>query len=284
LRDIAGRGVEDRLLQGQHLRRRVDPELPGEDTAELAQRAERLALRPGLVLREDEELPATFAQGCGTHQRVGQREHLPWSPAAQHRVHVHLLRLETQLVEPVGLAACRCPVGEVGEGRTAPPGERLLELEGHAVALADGQELPGAGHPSLELVRVDVVRGNRQHVAVGRGLDRARAEDLAEPHDAGLEVLGRRGGRVVAPDGVGELVRAHRVPQPRGQGLQYDSVVGAETARSVDGQRTKDVDPHPPRVLGPASPVNALCTRPVPAGARCVYQPRWLYSCGQTDW
>ena len=38
-------------------------------------------------------------------------------------------------------------------------------------------------------------------------------------------------GRVVAPDRVDQLVGAHRLPQPRGQGLQYDSVVGAETAR-----------------------------------------------------
>ena len=69
---------------------------------------------------------------------------------------------------------------------------------------------------------------------------------------------------MVAPDSVDQLVGAHRLPQPGGQGLEYDAVVGAETSRAVDGQGTKDCDPHPIRVLGLGRWVNETCTRPIP--------------------
>ena len=247
-----GAGVlpQDRLLQGHHLRRRVDPELPGQDGAELAERAQRLALRAGLVLREGEQLPAALAQRRGAHQGLRLGEHLAGPPAAQQRVDLQLLGLQAQLVEPPGRPAGGRPVGEVGEGRPAPQGEGLVSRKATRSVSPSVSSSRARVTWASNSWRVDVVGGHGQDVAVGRRLDRLGAQHLAEPDDAGLQVLGRRRRWVVAPDRVDQLVGAHRLSRPRGQGLQYDSVVGAETSRAVDGQRTEDLDPHPARVLG----------------------------------
>ena len=206
--------------------------------------------------------------GAARTSVVRQRQHLPGPPAAQHRVDVHLLRLEAQLVEAPCRSAGGRPVGQVGERGTPPQGQRLLQQVGHPVALAHRQQLAGADHLGLELVGVHVVGRHHQDVAVGRRLDRVRPQDLAELDHARLEVLGRGCGGVVAPDRVDQLVGAHRLPQPRGQGLQHDSVVGAETSRAVDGQWTEDLDPHVSRVLGATGIVNGVCTVAVPLQRR----------------
>ena len=154
----AGVLLEDRLLEGQHLRRRVDPELAGEDGAQLAERAQRLALGAGLVLREDEELPATFAQGRGTHQGVRQASDLPRPPAAQHRVHVHLLRLEAQLVEP---PASRRAGGQ--SGRSAKAGPR------HWARACSSRKATRSLSPTVRSARARVTRASKSWASTSSG-------------------------------------------------------------------------------------------------------------------
>ena len=158
---------QDRLLEGHHLRRRIDAELLGQHCAELPQGAQCFALGPRLVLREREELPAALAQRCGPHHRVSLRQHLSRASAAQQRVDLHLLRLETQVLEPSGLSPCGRPVGKVGKRGPLPQGQRLLQQEGHPVALADRQQLSRAGHLRLELMGVDAIGRHHQGVPVG---------------------------------------------------------------------------------------------------------------------
>ena len=268
----AGVLLQDRLLEGQHLRRRVDPELPGQDGAQLAQGAQRLALGAGLVLREDEELPAALAQRRGAHQRVRLGHHLTGAPAAQHRVDMHLLRLEAKLVEAPGRSAGGWPVGEVGERGAPPLAQCLLQQVGHPVALARRQEAAGAGHLGLEVVGVDVVGWHRQDVAVGRRLDRVCPRTLRS--------LTTHDWRFLAAEAGGWSPQTASISSSALTGCPSRVARACSTTRSwgprrpepstVSGPRTWI--PTSPTVLGATGRVNGACTRAVPVLRPGVYR------------
>ena len=94
-------------------------------------------------------------------------------------------------------------------------------------------------------MQVDVVDPEGQAVAGGVGLDGRRAEILAEPHDAALDDLARRGRRLVAPEGVGQPLGAHHLVAVEHEDRQHDPVTGADRAvRRVDHQGPENSHPH----------------------------------------
>ena len=127
----------------------------------------------------------------------------------------------------------------------APQVERLLQQERGAVRLTQRAAARGpvATSASNRWASTSSARA-RQPVAVAGGLDGVGAERLAQPDDARLEVLVRRGRRDVAPERVRQLVGRDGASLTDGQGLEYDTVAGTETSRAVHGQRAEDLDAH----------------------------------------
>ena len=121
-------------------------------------------------------------------------------------------------------AACR-RVGQVGEGRAAPQGQRVVEQPGRLRRVAVGQR-PGAlvGEP-LEAVEVDVVAGGRQPVAAVDGADRVVPEGPPQPPDQRLQ---RRRSRR----------RAGRRPTPR-RSARRGAPGRARSASAVSSARSR---------------------------------------------
>ncbi|SEC71036.1 hypothetical protein SAMN04490357_2696 [Streptomyces misionensis] len=117
-------------------------------------------------------------------------------------------------VETAGLPAggLRGAVGQIGEGRSVPQGEGIVQEGGGLgrVALGQGGEAV-AGEP-VEAGEVDVVRGGGEPVAALGGGDGVRAERPAQPAHQGLERPGGVGGRVRAPHLVHQHTRRHGPP------------------------------------------------------------------------
>ena len=73
------------------------------------------------------------------------------------------------------------------------------------------------GHHPLEAPGVDLVGRDDEPVALRGRLDGVRAQRLAQPQDATLQGLVRRGRRGLAPHGVGQLVGADHATEADGQ-------------------------------------------------------------------
>jgi len=69
---------------------------------------------------------------------------------------------------------------------------------------------------------------------------------------------------MVAPQGIDELIRAHRLALARRQGLQNDTVARTQTSRAIHGQWTENGDVHTTTVLGEQARVNGTDTRWIP--------------------
>ena len=143
-RRVAGAGWSARRIarcDGGQLRRRVGAQLVGEQPPGLLEHGQRLG-RPARGGERPHELAAqALAQRVrGDERAAARRRSVP--PGAQVRVDPVLDGGQPQLVEPGRLVA---PVGEVGQRRAAPQGERLPERGGGVGGVA---RRPGAPRPS----------------------------------------------------------------------------------------------------------------------------------------
>ena len=87
-------------------------------------------------------------------------------------IHENLERTLEHLVETGSLGRQRQVVGELGEGRTAPPFQGLVdEISGSS--RIGREHRAGLVHPPFEPDGVDVVGVDDQHVATGSGLQRS---------------------------------------------------------------------------------------------------------------
>ena len=261
-----GRGVlpQDRLLEGNDVSARVDVELAREDRSEPSDRAECLTLRADAVLSQSEQLPAAFAQWGRIHHLVRPRQEFGGAAALELGVEQHLLGVQAEFVQASGLAARGRPLRELLEGFAPPELESLLQHERGPVGLSELQQLTPTRDLQLEPAGVELVEGDGEAVPVRRRLDGPGPQCLAESDHARLEVLGGGSRRMVAPHSVDQFVRAHWLPQPGDQRLEYDAVAGAETCEAVHGQRTEDCDPHATTVLPQWVRVNRADTQRIP--------------------
>ncbi len=190
------------------------------------------------------------------------------STAADQRVDVHLLDLQAQFQQAPGLTLCGGPVGEIGERIAMPQGQRMLKQERDPVGLTDREELPSPRRLGLELPSVDGVGGHRQGVAVGGGLDGRGTEGFAEPHDARLQVLGRRHRGMVTPQCVHQLLGADRLALPCGEGLEYGALARPQTSRAVHSEGPENGNAHQTTVLPSPHGVNDTNTGCIPRRSR----------------
>ena len=152
--------------------------------------------------------------------------------------------VEAQLLETACLDLADVPSFEVDQRAATPQCQRLPDHVEGSIRLSEREQFPGPLDQPLEAVGVDLVRGNREPVPGGQRLDGLRSELLPQPNDAALNHLGPRGRRTLAPQRIGEQLRADHIAAPQRQRRKHDAVTRPEAAHVVaDSQRPKDRDP-----------------------------------------
>jgi hypothetical protein len=143
-----------------------------------------------------------------------------------------------------------------------PQTHGLVQQVGGAVGLPEGEQLLRPRHRALEPAGVDLVGGHDQAVAPLAGLDRPRAQQLAQPHDAVLQHLRPRRRRPVAPEGVSQHLGADSLAPAHHQHRQDGALAGCQGVRlTVHAQRPEDRDRrHVRSVDAPSMLVNGLVT------------------------
>ena len=227
--------VEDRALEVDQLLPGVEAQLLLQGPPGLTQRGQRIGLATGAVERQGEQVPAGLAQGLSRDQRRGIGHDVPTGggPFGEER----LLGAEPQLVQPAGLGATVRPPVEVGQCSAAPQREGLAEHGGRPVVLAGSGQLSGPCDQRLEPADVDLVVGEGQPVAAACRLHRVAAERPAKPRHAPLHHLRPRGRRVLAPQGVGELLGREHVAGSDDQRGQHHAIARGQSLVAVDLQR-----------------------------------------------
>ena len=200
-------------------------------------------------------------------------EHVAVVAGRDGRLEPPLLGVETELGEPGCFEAAGLPLLELGERATAPQGEGLGQRVRGTVGFAELEQLVAAGGERLELAGVDGVDGHGEPIARAGGRDRVGSEDLAQPHDAALQVLVPGRGRCVSPDHLGELVRAERLVPGRGQRGEDERLAGAQAGRRVvERERSQDRNTHASNVLAASVGRQPRLYRIDTGWARCRYR------------
>lgn len=162
-------------MQPREFRRRIGPQLVGEDAPHLLVHGERLRGPPVRVEGAHQLTVEAFAQRMGGDQLPQLGDEAATRAEREFRLDTGLRGGEPDLVETAAEGG-----RQVGEGGTAPETERLPE-EGGCLGRIPGREgtLALGGQP-LEAVHVHVVRADGQPVARRSGLD-VEGEPLAQP-------------------------------------------------------------------------------------------------------
>ncbi len=211
--------LQDRLLELDELRARVEPELAAQHPAYLAKGPERVGLPAGPVLRQRQQRPTPLPQRSLLDQRHQLGQDLRVLTGAQGAVQAQLLGVQPQLGEAFRLDPPLMPVRDVRQRVPPPQPEGLLQQVPGAVGRTEDEQLAGPVQQSFEVAGVHVVATHCQPIALGEGLDRLVTQQPPQTHHAALEVLAPRRRRVVTPHRVGELVGAEHLAVRGGQRL-----------------------------------------------------------------
>src|SRR5829696_7035719 len=115
---------------------------------------------------------------------------------------------QPQLLEPADLRLRERLESEIGERRPAPEREGLPQLLRGLPGVVGGQRLAALVGQALAPVEVELAGLHVDQVAIRPSHDpsAAVAESLAQPRHLDLDALSRRGGRVLAPQLLDELI------------------------------------------------------------------------------
>lgn len=127
-----------------------------------------------------------------------------------------------QGVQPTGLRARRLgrTVGQIGQGRTPPQSEGVVQDHGRLRGVTVGQRPHAVTGEPLETVQVDVVLPRRQPVAAVHRGDRVRPERAPEPPDQRLQRAGGVGRWIVTPHLVHEQAHGDGTAGPQSENGQ----------------------------------------------------------------
>ncbi len=265
--------AQDRGLEVDQLGARLDPELLHEGGARHRQGTQRVGLPAAPVLGQGEDGPAPLAQRFLGDQWPGLGGDPAVVAGGEPGVEQVLLDSAAQLLEPGGLAAARRPAVEGLVGPPAPRLEGPAERGDRPVVVTRGGEVTTAGRQSLEPVDVDVVVGEHEPIPARRRLDGVGSQHPSQVGDADLDLLVGRRRRILAPQGVGQLVPVHDLAPAHGQRGQREAVPGLERPVVLDRYRPQEVDPHTTRVGPRRSPVNHPDTGSIPVEVLDPYRP-----------
>src|SRR5262249_34454638 len=143
--------LKDRLVEVTQLAARLDAKLTDQRGAGRLVGVERLGLASRAVEREHQRQPQALAQRMLGHQRLELSDELDVVATLEVAVDPLLQAAQAQLLQARDLRLGEPLLGKIGERRTTPQRERLLEA-----ALVT--QLPEAGE-------VEVLRRDAQHVA-----------------------------------------------------------------------------------------------------------------------
>ena len=150
-----------------------------------------------------------------------------------------------QLDQPRGLDPGRIPPVQLRQRPSPPERQRVRQNHRGALGLVGRQQLAGTPHRPLEPLGVDLVERNRKPVTERQGLDRAAAENLAEPDHTALHHLRPSRRHPVAPQHVGQHLRADHLSGMHGQSGEYDAITSSENLLlPLDRERAENGDTH----------------------------------------
>jgi hypothetical protein len=191
-------------MQVPELRGRVDPQLLGQEAPCALEGGERLRLASGAVERQHELAPQTLP-----HRMVGRGgfklgHHLGMLAEVEARRDALFDRDQMQLFEPCDLTRQRGLGGQIGERRTPPQVERLVEhVESRLGIQAVLADLP---QERLEPEHVELLGIGAEQVAGGRPLDPLCPERSTQARDVGLERPAGGLRWLICPNGVDEVI------------------------------------------------------------------------------
>ncbi len=237
--------AQDRLLQGEELRSRIESQLTDEDGARLVDRPQGLALLPRLVLGQGEELPAALPGGGLLDASPGGGHHVSMETGTERGVDVLLLGPQAELRQALRLDPPGVPVLQLAERRAPPQGQCLVQHVRRPLRLPDGGELAAPLHQALETPGIDRLERHGEPIATPARLDGVLTEGPAEPHDAPLHDLVPGGGRLVTPERLGEAVGTDLLARTHGERLEHHPVPRPERAlERLHPERAQDRDLH----------------------------------------
>ena len=145
--------------------RGLDAELLHEQRAHTPVRREGLGLSPGAVEREHPVSPEALPQRVLRDEQVELGHHLVGTPERELRFGAVLERDEAYLLEAGDLGLREGRVREVGERRSAPQRQRVVEAARSRLRVAGRQRGGALAHEALEAPAVQPIRRDAQHVA-----------------------------------------------------------------------------------------------------------------------
>ena len=141
--------LQDPLVQPRELRRRIDPELVGEDLPDALIGGECLCLSPLPVEAEHELSPDALPERMLSDQDLGLADDARLLPDRQEGVDAVLTGHQPELIEARRLREQRAVIGDIRERGTTPEPERFFE-HGGGDALVDRPDLPRVVDELLE--------------------------------------------------------------------------------------------------------------------------------------
>jgi hypothetical protein len=204
--------VEDRRLELDELRSRVEAQLFGQHVAGAGVRPERVGLPSGSVQGDHQAPGEALAQRMLLGRPLQLARRLGVAPEGEQGVEAALERGDAQLAPRDRRRAGPLLVGDVGEGRPAPLVDGRVELgEGDVGGVGHGLE--PLRDEVLEPGDVELVTADGQDVAGPLPTEEARiAQPSAEQRDVALERVDRRRRRVAGPDVLDEAVDGDHLP------------------------------------------------------------------------
>ena len=252
-------------------RRRIDPELVVERSAESLERLQRFGVPAAAVERQHQLASRPLAERMAADERLELGDELRLAPEGQLGVDALLEAGELLLDEPCllqpGEGLC-----ELRERHAAPQVQRTPQLSGGLVRAAVRERLPSPRMQLLEHLQVERVAVELEAVPGRPRLDQPSRKPLAELGDEDLHHLGRALRDVLAPEPVDEAIHRHdpaRLEQQKRQQRRLLAAGQVDARPVVHGvERSENRELHVP----PGDPfLRAPC---------CGYRP---YTAGQLD-
>jgi hypothetical protein len=241
---------QDRALQLPQPLARLDAQLLDQLAAGVLVGLQRVGLAVRAVEREHQLRAQPLAERVLGDQRLELSDHLGMAAQRQPCVDPQLQGSHSHVGEAGDLALGERLVGEIGERLAAPEPEAFVERGGGLPRTVRRQLVPGLREEPFEPVRVEPVGVELQAVPVLPGDDQVAAagQRLAQPRHMDLDGLGRRGGRVLAPELLDQPVGAERLVGVQHQhGEQRTLLAPSErdfTALVEDLERSEDAEVH----------------------------------------
>ncbi len=211
--------VEDRRLQRDERRRRIETQVVGEDRAGAGERPQGVRLPIGPVQGDHELAGEPLAQRMLVERPLQLGGRLAMPAHRQQRVEAGLQRRQAQFLPAHGGRARPLLVGNVSHDRPAPFGEGRVE---RGQGLVGGAERASRGHAVLEPRGVEHVARHGQDItgafaAQGLGV----TERPSQQGDVALQRVdgGRR--RIAGPDVVDESVDGDDVAEDQRQAGEH---------------------------------------------------------------